>query len=109
MCSSDLSMGLADRLEHALGPWVNFIIMPVFALANAGVEISDLSYFNIFHFTPDLGSVGMGIFLGLVIGKPLGITLSSLIAIKCWQQQDPKHHHPHQPSLLHTHHMAYLQ
>lgn len=77
------SMGLADRLEHALGPWVNFIIMPVFALANAGVEISDLSYFNIFHFTPDLGSVGMGIFLGLVIGKPLGITLSSLIAIKC--------------------------
>lgn len=77
------SIGLADRLEHALGPWVSFLIMPVFALANAGVEIRDLSYFNIFHFTPELGSVSMGIFLGLVLGKPIGITLSSLIAIKC--------------------------
>ena len=50
------------RLEHQLNPIVNFLIMPVFALANA---------------------VGLGIFLGLVLGKPVGITLASWIAIKC--------------------------
>ena len=71
------------RLEHKLNPWVNFFIMPVFALANAGVEITDLSYFNVFHFDAVLGGAGMGIFLGLLLGKPIGITLASWIAIKC--------------------------
>ncbi len=70
------------RLEHAWSPWVNFLIMPLFALANAGVEIPDLSYFNVFKFDPTLGSVSMGIFLGLVFGKPVGITLASFIAVK---------------------------
>ena len=71
------------RLEHKLNPFVNFFIMPVFALANAGVEITDPSYFNVFHFDAVTGSVGMGIFLGLLLGKPIGITLASWIAIKC--------------------------
>ena len=71
------------RLEHMLNPWVNFLIMPIFALANAGVEITDPSYFRLFHFDSALGSVGMGVFLGLVLGKPLGITLTSWIAIRC--------------------------
>jgi len=71
------------RLEHKLNPWVNFLIMPIFALANAGVEITDPSYFNVFSYDPTLGGVGMGIFLGLLLGKPLGITLASWIAIKC--------------------------
>ena len=71
------------RLEHKLNPWVNFLIMPIFALANAGVEITDPSLFNVFHLDPVQGSVGMGIFLGLVLGKPVGITLASWIAIKC--------------------------
>ncbi len=71
------------RLEHILNPWVNFLIMPIFALANAGVEITDLSYFNVFAYDATLGGVGMGIFLGLLLGKPLGITLASWIAIKC--------------------------
>lgn len=71
------------RLEHLLNPWVNFLIMPIFALANAGVEITDPSYFNVFHTDPALGSVGMGVFLGLLLGKPLGITLTSWITIKC--------------------------
>ena len=71
------------RLEHKLNPIVNFAIMPVFALANAGVEITDPSYFNVFKAVdPALGSVGMGIFLGLVLGKPLGITLTSWLAIR---------------------------
>ena len=66
------------RLEHKLNPIVNFAIMPVFALANAGVEVTDLSYFNVFS-----GGAGMGIFLGLLLGKPIGITLASWLAIKC--------------------------
>ena len=76
------SIGMSYRLEHALGPWVNFLIMPIFALANAGVEIPDVSYFNVFQFDQVLGSVSMGIFLGLVLGKPLGISLASFIAVK---------------------------
>lgn len=85
----ELSQGTMDisyRLEHALSPWVNFIIMPIFALANAGVTIPDVSYFNIFVDTvaghPEFGMVGLGIFLGLLLGKPLGITLFSFIAVK---------------------------
>ena len=71
------------RLEHILNPWVNFFIMPIFALANAGVEITDVSYFNVFQTDAVLGGAGMGIFLGLLLGKPIGITLASWIAIKC--------------------------
>jgi len=61
---------------------VNFFIMPVFALANAGVEITDISYFNVFQWNPALGGVGLGVFLGLLLGKPIGITLASWLAIK---------------------------
>lgn len=89
---SEISIGsiaMSNRLEHGLGPWVNFVIMPLFALANAGVVIPDLSYFNVFQFSPELGSVSMGIFLGLVLGKPLGITLASFIAIKCGAGEMP--------------------
>lgn len=76
------SIGLSYRLEHKLNPWVNFFIMPIFALANAGVVIPDSSYFNIFQISPELGSVSMGVFFGLMLGKPIGITLASLLAIK---------------------------
>ena len=71
------------RLEHQLNPIVNFAIMPIFALANAGVEITDVSYFNVFKAVdPVLGSVGLGVFLGLLLGKPVGITLASWLAIR---------------------------
>ena len=76
------AVGLSYRLEHALNPYVNFLIMPIFALANAGVMIPDTSYFNIFQYSPEIGSVGMGVFFGLLLGKPVGITLASLLAIK---------------------------
>lgn len=80
------SIGMSYRLEHALEHWVNFLIMPIFALANAGVVIPDVSFFNIFQALPGLdgvGYVGMGIFFGLLLGKPIGITLASFLAIKC--------------------------
>lgn len=76
------TMDMSYRVEHALSPWVSFIIMPIFALANAGVEIENPAMFNVFATDPALGSVSMGIFLGLLLGKPLGITLFSWLAIK---------------------------
>ncbi len=75
-------IGMSYRLEHTLSPWVNWLIMPIFALANAGVTIPDAEYFNVFRFDPALGSVSMGIFLGLLLGKPLGITAASFLAVK---------------------------
>ena len=76
------SVGMSYRLEHGLAPYVTFLIMPVFALANAGVEITSLEYLNIFHYSPEIGSIGMGVFFGLVLGKPLGIFLASWGAVK---------------------------
>jgi NhaA family Na+:H+ antiporter len=58
----------AERLEHALHPWVAFLIMPAFALANAGVEVQGRSLA-----TP----VALAVTAGLVLGKPLGIVLMS--------------------------------
>ncbi len=76
------SMDMTYRVEHALSPWVDYLIMPVFALANAGVQITDPSYFNMFSFDAAAGSVAMGVFFGLLLGKPVGITLFSWLAIK---------------------------
>ena len=79
---SNGSQGMSHRVEHMLMPYVNFVIMPIFALANAGVYISSAEYFNIFEYSAELGSIGMGIFFGLVVGKPLGISLFSWLAVK---------------------------
>ena len=81
--------GLAAILERTLTPWVNFLIMPIFALANAGVQITNPSYFNVFQYSPEIGGVGMGIFLGLVLGKPIGITLASWLAVKTGLGETP--------------------
>lgn len=76
------SVGMSYRLEHALTPYITFLVMPIFALANAGVEISSAEYLNIFHYSAEIGSVGMGVFFGLLVGKPLGIFLASWAAVK---------------------------
>lgn len=67
----------AQRLEHVLTPFVTFIVMPVFALANAGVAITNLADMHVLA-----NGQGQGIFLGLVLGKPLGIFLFCWIAVK---------------------------
>lgn len=76
------TLDMSTRAEKVLNPWVNLLIMPLFALANAGVEINDPSLLNVFSYDSTLGSVSLGVFLGLIIGKPLGITLFSWIAVK---------------------------
>ncbi len=79
---SHSSIGMSHKLESALSPYVTFAILPIFALANAGVKIN-LADLNIFTFSPEGGSIGMGIFFGLVLGKPIGILVASWLAVKC--------------------------
>jgi len=65
------------RIEAALHPWVAFGIMPVFALANAGVSLGGLG-----GALSDASSVALGVGLGLVVGKPLGIVAVSWLAVR---------------------------
>ncbi len=65
-----------QNMEHALHIPVNFVIMPLFALANAGVALS-LSGLG-----GDAGLVTLGIIVGLVVGKPVGIMLASWLAVR---------------------------
>lgn len=85
---SDIARNAASpsqSIEEHLAKFVTFFIMPVFALANAGVEITSLSELQIFGNTQ-----GLGIFLGLVLGKPLGIFLMYWIMVKAGVGVMPK-------------------
>jgi NhaA family Na+:H+ antiporter len=65
------------RIEHNLTPWVTFLIIPIFALANAGIDLSAIEW------SSALGSrVTLGIIAGLVVGKFVGIGAFSWIAIR---------------------------
>ena len=64
------------HLEHALHPYVAFAILPIFAFANAGISLEGISISNL------TGMLPLGIALGLLIGKPLGIFLFSWGAVK---------------------------
>lgn len=64
------------RLEHILQPLCAFIIMPLFAFANAGVDIRGEVNFHIDH-------IMLGIMLGLVVGKPVGILGLTFLCEKC--------------------------
>lgn len=67
----------ATRLERALYPWVYFAILPLFALTNADVSFVGGSMQNVF-----VDPVFLGVFFGLVVGKPVGIMLMSFIIVK---------------------------
>ncbi|QUN04950.1 Na+/H+ antiporter NhaA [Shewanella yunxiaonensis] len=66
----------SQHLEHALHPWSTFLILPVFAFANAGVSLNGMSLQSL------LSPVPMGIALGLLLGKPIGVMLFSFLAVK---------------------------
>jgi NhaA family Na+:H+ antiporter len=70
------SEGTLERLELAIGPWVRFAVLPLFAFANAGVSLAGIT---LAHVT---SAIPMGIALGLLIGKPVGIFTFSLAAIR---------------------------
>ena len=65
-----------SRIEHFLHPWVSFLIMPLFAFANAGVRIFGNMAAAARH------PVSLGVILGLFIGKPVGIWLFARISVK---------------------------
>jgi NhaA family Na+:H+ antiporter len=71
------SVSVVEWLENVLHPWSSFVIVPIFALANAGVEISGDRLGD-----ATTSRVSLGIVLGLVLGKPLGITLASWLAVR---------------------------
>lgn len=78
------SVSTVEWLEHLLHPWSSYLVLPLFALANAGVALD-----------ADIGSllsssVALGIIAGLFIGKPLGITLFTLLATKGLKFQLPQ-------------------
>jgi len=65
-----------QRIEHALHSWVTFAIMPVFALANAGVVLDGGLTVALTH------SVSLGVMAGLIAGKQIGITLFAWLAVR---------------------------
>ena len=67
----------AERLEHLLHPWTSFLIVPLFALANAGVELGGDSFAG-----PGAARATVGVVLGLVAGKTLGITAAAWLAVR---------------------------
>jgi NhaA family Na+:H+ antiporter len=69
------SVPMVERLQSALHPLSSYVVLPVFALANAGVALGGIG--------DALSSpVALGIMAGLVLGKPLGIVLASFIAVR---------------------------
>jgi Na+:H+ antiporter, NhaA family len=73
------------ELEHALHPWVVFAIMPIFALANAGVPLGGGGIADALT-----SPVALGIVVGLVVGKQLGITLFAWLAVKSGVSELPR-------------------
>jgi len=72
----DKDFSLLVKIEHAISPYVAFIIMPLFAFANAGVSLEGLSLSSL------LAPVPLGILCGLFFGKQIGVLLFSYVSIK---------------------------
>jgi len=74
--SSHAPESLLRHLEHTLHPWVAFCILPVFAFANAGVSLVDLSITDMFHAVP------LGIVTGLFLGNQIGVLAMCWFAVR---------------------------
>jgi Na+:H+ antiporter, NhaA family len=68
---------IGERLERGVHPWVSFLVLPLFALASAGVALST-EQLKLAISSP----IAHGIFAGLVVGKAVGITAFSFLAVK---------------------------
>lgn len=72
-----------QRLEHGLHPWVAFVVLPVFAFANAGVSLEGLTFGSL------LAPVTLGIMLGLFVGKQIGVFGAVWLAVKLGLARKP--------------------
>ncbi len=66
-----------QQLEHQLHPFVSFVVMPIFALANAGISFIDMDVQVLFA-----NQVAMGVLCGLLLGKPIGIAVAVWVTEK---------------------------
>jgi NhaA family Na+:H+ antiporter len=73
-----------EHLEHALHPWVSYLVLPIFAFANAGIPLSGMGLSDLFQPVP------LGIMLGLTVGKLVGVYGFSVAAIKMGVAQIPE-------------------
>jgi len=71
------AMAPLQRMESALHPWTTFVVLPLFALGNAGVRLVGTDIRALL-----VSPVSLGIILGLVIGKPLGIVVFTWLAVR---------------------------
>jgi NhaA family Na+:H+ antiporter len=71
------SVSVVEWMEHLLHPWTSFLIVPLFALANAGVPITSTSVSNAFT-----SRITYGVVIGLVVGKLIGVVGASWIATR---------------------------
>jgi len=71
------AMSPLQRMEHEMNPWVIYGVMPVFALANAGISLDSGQLLNTFS-----SPVALGVAVGLLLGKPLGIFIFSWLAVR---------------------------
>jgi Na+/H+ antiporter NhaA len=71
------SLSPNERLQHALHPWTSFVVVPLFALANAGIELSAAALERAFT-----SPLAIGVVVGLVLGKPIGITAGAWLATR---------------------------
>ena len=71
------------KLEHAISPYVAFVIMPIFAFANAGVSLDGVTFASLMNPVP------LGILSGLFFGKQIGVFIFSYVAIKTKIAQMP--------------------
>ena len=74
---------LLIKIEHSISPYVAFMIMPLFAFANAGVSLNGLTFSSL------LSPVPLGILVGLFVGKQVGVMLFSYVSIKLKIAQMP--------------------
>jgi Na+:H+ antiporter, NhaA family len=96
-CKKDPSYSPLKHLEHIIHPWVAYLVLPLFAFANAGVSLVDFSWQTVSH------PVSMGIIVGLFVGKQIGIFGATTFAVKirlCAMPQGCSLHHLYGASLL---------
>ena len=74
---SEQAISPLDRIEHRLLPWSAFLVVPLFAFANAGVDLRGGALEEAAS-----SSLAWGVGLGLLIGKPIGVTLATWVAVK---------------------------
>jgi Na+:H+ antiporter, NhaA family len=85
------SVSVVEWLQHVLHPWTSYVIVPVFALANSGIVISNAGLADAVR-----SPITWGVLFGLVVGKPLGVVLATRLAVRSGHADYPEGAAPRQ-------------